>query len=143
MWNEKLMKNINLINVSKMPVHLKFKEKQYFGGRKNWRRQRVLQIACVRKKARIISIDARVANFDTKFMRRNKHRTSFFSSIFKTRHTITKLLPAPTKKILVINEERGKIAAQLSTKAKMVTMRWDDMQLKRRNAFDLNVEGYL
>ena len=64
--NDKKIKN--LINASKVSVLSAYKARQIIGRRKNCKNYRVPQIDCVRKKARTISIDARVANFDPKFM---------------------------------------------------------------------------
>ena len=79
-----------------VPVHPIFKRKQIIRRRKNRRRQRIPQIGCVRKEARIILIDVKVANFDTEFMRR-RGESSIVSQIFRTRHRMTKLLRATTK----------------------------------------------
>ena len=51
---------------------------------KNWRRQIVPQIDCGKEEARTILIDASLANFDTKFMRR-KREFSIASPVFMTR----------------------------------------------------------
>ena len=51
------------INASKVPVHPKFKWRQIVWERKNCRGQIIPHIACVRKEARNIPANARVASF--------------------------------------------------------------------------------
>ena len=50
----KIDKKKDSINASKVPVYQKFKRRQIVRGRKNWRRQRIPHIGCLRKEARII-----------------------------------------------------------------------------------------
>ena len=75
-------------NASKEPIHPKFRGRQ------------------------TISIDARVANFSTKFMWRSSD-LSIALPILRTRHTINKLLRGMTKIILVKDREWGDITAQV------------------------------
>ena len=66
-------------------------------------------MACVRKEARAISIDARVANFNTN---RRRGEPGSSSPVFKTRwYTISKLFRATTKIILVKEKEKRNFKA--------------------------------